>query len=121
MAGGCRDTAVIRRVDTFNDEYTLKEKGALLNWFDITEPEGCLSLNDKIEVILANHDGARVMAEFFDKIRDAMPSQGMTADLMKMLGSFTLLRLTSMVAMMDVTFTKEELLTLNRRLNRIRK
>ena len=121
VAGSCRDTAVIRKVDSFNEEYTLKEKGAVLNWFDITEPEGCLSLNDKVEVILASHEGDRVMAEFFSKIQDAMPSQGMTADLMKMLGSFTLLRLTSMVAMMDVTFTKEELLTLNRRLNRIRR
>ena len=121
VAGDCRDTAVIRKVDTFNEEYRLKEKGAVLNWFDITEPEGCLSLNDKVEVILASHDGARVMAEFFSKIEDAMPSQGMTADMMKMLGSFTLLRLTSMVAMMDVSFTKDELLTLNRRLNRIRK
>jgi len=121
VAGDCRDTSLIRKVDTFNEEYRLKEKGALLNWFDITEPEGCLSLNDKVEVILASHDGARVMAEFFSKIEDAMPSGGKSADMMKMLGSFTLLRLTSMVAMMDVSFTKDELLTLNRRLNRIRK
>ncbi len=123
VAGSCRDKAVIRKVDTFNDEYTLKEKGAVLNWFDITEPEGCLSLNDKVEVILSSHDGARVMAEFFAKIQEALPNkpQGMGAEMMKMLGSFTLLRLTSMVAMMDVTFTKDELLTLNRRLNRIRK
>lgn len=63
------------------------------------------------------------MAEFFAKIQEALPNkpQGMGAEMMKMLGSFTLLRLTSMVAMMDVTFTKDELLTLNRRLNRIRK
>ena len=41
--------------------------------------------------------------------------------IMEMLGSFTVLRLTTMVAMMNVSFTKEELLKLNRQLNRIRK
>ncbi|MBR6633992.1 MAG: glycoside hydrolase family 2 protein [Clostridia bacterium] len=123
VAGSCRDNAKIRKVDTFNEEYTLKEKGAILNWFDITEPEGCLSLNDKVDVIMASHDGARVMAEFFSKIQDAMPVKphGMGPEMMKMLGSFTLLRLTSLVSMLDVSFTKDELLTLNRRLNRIRK
>ncbi len=123
VAGSCRDCAEIRKVDSVNEDYILKEKGAVLNWFDITEPEGCLSLNDKVEVILASHDGARVMAEFFSKINEALPvkTEGMGADMFKMLGSFTLLRLTSMVAMLDVAFTKDELLTLNRRLNRIRK
>ena len=42
-------------------------------------------------------------------------------DMMKMMGSFTLLRLTSLMSMLDVNITKDELLTLNRRLNRIRK
>ncbi len=123
VSGEFKDTAHIRKVDTINEDYILKEKGAVLNWFDITEPEGCLSLNDKVEVILSSHDGARVMSEFFSKIEKALPggANGMGAEMMKMLGSFTLLRLTSMVAMMDISFTKEELLTLNRRLNRIRK
>ena len=41
--------------------------------------------------------------------------------IMQMLGGFTVLRLTSMVGMMNISFTKEELLKMNRRLNRIRK
>ncbi len=123
VAGSCRDRAKIRKVSTVNEDYILKEKGAVLNWFDITEPEGCLSLNDRIDVILSSHDGARVMAELFSKLENSMPVNmtGMGSQMMKMLGSFTLLRLTSMAAMMDVTFTRDELLTLNRRLNRIRK
>ena len=44
-------------------------------------------------------------------------SEGM----MQMMGGFTVLRLTSMMGMMNVSFTKEELLKMNRQLNRIRK
>ena len=42
-------------------------------------------------------------------------------DLMKMMGGFTVLRLTSMVGMANINFTKEELLKMNKQLNRIRK
>lgn len=41
--------------------------------------------------------------------------------LMQMMGGFTVLRLTSMMGMMNVDFTKEELLKMNKQLNRIRK
>ena len=46
----------------------------------------------------------------FDVPKDAM---------MKMMGSFTLLRLTSMLGMANVSFTKEELLSINKTLNKI--
>ena len=39
----------------------------------------------------------------------------------QMLGGFTVLRLTSMLGMVNVSFTKEELLKLNAQLNRIPK
>ena len=38
-----------------------------------------------------------------------------------LMGSFTVLRLTSMMGMMNVSFTKEELLKMNKKLNRIKK
>ena len=38
-----------------------------------------------------------------------------------MMGGFTVLRLTSMMGMMNVNFTKEELLKMNKQLNRIKK
>ena len=40
---------------------------------------------------------------------------------MQMMGSFTILRLTSMMGMANVNFTKEELLKMNKQLNRIKK
>ena len=45
----------------------------------------------------------------------------MTESMMQMMGGFTVLRLTSMMGMMNVNFTKEELLKMNKQLNRIRK
>ncbi|MEE1319990.1 MAG: glycoside hydrolase family 2 TIM barrel-domain containing protein [Acutalibacteraceae bacterium] len=51
-AGDFTDESLIRKVDTFNESYRLKEKGAILNWFDITEVEGHLSLNDKMSDVL---------------------------------------------------------------------
>ena len=44
-----------------------------------------------------------------------------TPDMMQMMNGFTVLRLTSMMGMMNVNFTKEELLKMNKKLNRIRK
>ena len=40
---------------------------------------------------------------------------------MQMLGGFTVLRMTSMLGMVNVSFTKEELLALNAQLNKIKK
>ena len=42
-------------------------------------------------------------------------------DMMAMMGGFTVLRLTSLMGMANVSFTKEELLKINAQLNRIRK
>ena len=36
-------------------------------------------------------------------------------------GGFTVLRLTSMMGMMNISFTKEELLKMNKKLNKIKK
>ena len=41
-------------------------------------------------------------------------------DMMKLVYSFTVLRLTSMMGMLNVTFNKEELLKMNKKLLRIR-
>ena len=55
------------------------------------------------------------------------PSKGMSAagfemsgEMMNMMNSFTILRLTSMMGMLNISFNKEELLKMNKKLNRIR-
>ncbi len=131
VAGECTDTSFIRKVDSFNDAYRLVEKGTVLNWFDITEVEGYFSLNDKLGDILATVKGKMLFAGLAAKMMKGMKKDGdgapkamgfeMNESMLKMMGSFTVLRLTSMVGMMGITFTKEELLDLNEKLNKIKK
>ena len=45
----------------------------------------------------------------------------LTDDLMKMMGGFTFLRLSGMIGMMGVNLTREQLLSINTKLNRIKK
>ncbi len=126
VAGGLKDESVIYKVDTFNESYRLKEKGAVLNWFDITEKEGYLSLNDKMSDVLATIRGKLLFAGMAAKM---MPKKGekvaggfeLNEGMIAMMGGFTVLRLTSMMGMMNIHFTKEQLLDLNKELNKIKK
>ena len=125
VAGYCVDKSIIRKVDTFNEKYRLKEEGAVLNWFDIDAPEGYLSLNDKLSEVLATQQGRQLFAHITDDmLADNIKSAGFEAgdEMMNMMGGFTLLRLfTLMGAMTDVRFTKEQLLEINEKLNKIKK
>ena len=137
VAGNCTDESVIKKVETFNETYRLVEKGAILNWFDIDAPEGYFSLNDKLKDIMSCLPGKMWFAKVGMSMKKKMDankkgegekkSGGFDVDLssggglMEMMGSFTVLRLTSMMGMANVSFTKEELLKMNKELNRIKK
>ena len=134
-AGELTDEGKLRKVDEMNPDYILKEKGAILNWFDVTMPKGRYSLNDTFEDILKSFRGKMWALGLGLSIKKKMkakkkdgdsnaPSVGDAMDMksvMKMLGGFTVLRMTTMVGMVGITITKEELLKLNKKLNRIRK
>ena len=134
-AGELTDEGRIRKVDEMNMDYVLVEKGAVLNWFDIDAPEGRFSLNDKLGDIMATPRGKLWFVRLGLKLKKKMnagkkgekKSGGFEVDmssgsgLMQMMGGFTVLRLTTMMSMMNVSFTKEELLKLNKQLNRIKK
>ena len=47
--------------------------------------------------------------------------KSMRGSMMQMLGGFTVLRMSSMVGMANITITKEELLKLNSQLNKVKK
>ena len=124
-----------------NPDYVLREVGAVLNWFDVVEIEGRYSLNDKIADIMKSGRGKLWFLSLGLKLKKKMDagkkankgekkdkkSGGFEVDLkadgglMQMMGGFTVLRLSSMMGMMNISFTKEELLKLNKQLNRIRK
>ena len=126
VAGEFKDEGAIRKVEVFNEAYRLKEKNAILNWFDITEVEGHFSLNDKIGDILETMQGKLLFMGLMAKM---MPKKGdkvmggfeMTDGMMGMLGGFTVLRLSGMIGTMGINLTKEQLLDLNAKLNKIKK
>ena len=138
-SGELEDTANIRKVDTFNEAYRLKEVGAVLNWFDIVEKEGRLSLNSKFGDIMECFRGKMFAVGLLLKVKGKMDKNkklqakgegkkggfdagGMkvSKDMLKLVYSFTVLRLTAMIGMLNISFTKEELLKMNKKLLRIR-
>ncbi len=138
-AGECTDESNIRKVDKMNEDYLLREVGAVLNWFDVVEKPGRFSLNDKISDIMSTFRGKLWFAKFGLKMKKAMDSgkkdgekgedgkvkaAGFDIDMkevMGMIGGFSVLRMSSMSGMMGLSFTKEELLEYNRQLNKIKK
>ena len=126
IAGAHTDTARIRKVPHFNEAYRLKEKGAVLNWFDVQQPEGFYSLNDKISDLLANPASAGLIAGFLKELASGS-EESMMGDALKnekmleMMGGFTVIRLSGLMGAAGVHVTKEQLLSLNRELNRISK
>lgn len=130
IAGECRDNSRIRKVDVFPEAYRLKEQGAILNWYDIVERKGYLSLNSKMSDVLATFGGKLIFAGLAKKFMSGKKSKegglsmagfDINADMMKMLGGFTALRLFNMIgSMLNMDIGKDELLKLNKKLNRIK-
>jgi beta-galactosidase len=140
-AGALSDEGKIRKVEERNMDYVLKEVGAVLNWFDVVEIEGRFSLNDKIADIMQSKRGKLWFLSMGLKLKKKMNANkkgkksgekkgggfevdlkgGADSGLMQMMGGFTVLRLSSMMGMMNISFTKEELLKINKQLNRIKK
>ena len=141
VAGELQDESIIRKVDTFNEDYRMREAGAVLNWFDIDEREGYFSLNSKMGDIMSTFRGKLWLAGMILAVKKKMdankkPAQkkdtkekksgGFSISLKglsgmgQMMGGFTVLRMTSMMGMINVAFTKEELLAINVKLNKIK-
>ncbi len=131
VAGDFKDESTIRKVETFNEKYRLQEKGAILNWFDIDAPEGYLSLNDKMSDVISTMQGKMLFMGMFAKMMGGkgkkdgkVEAMGFEVgpEMMSMMGGFTVLRLfTLMGGMMDMKFTKEQLLDINAKLNKIKR
>ena len=133
VAGACQDESKIRKVAEPNQDYVLKEKGAILNWFDITAPEGYFSLNDKMGDIIACEEGNALIGGLLKQMMSGTGDGAgmqfeMSDGMMQMMGGFTILRMINMLTMMTdmknmekPTVTKEMLLDLNAQLNQIKK
>ena len=129
VAGELRDESIIRKVDTFNEAYRLVEEGAILNWFDIEEKPGRLSLNSKMGEVISTFRGkllfmklmTRMLGGGKKKEKKKVAGFEFTSDMVSMMNGFTVLRLLTMAGgMMNAKFTKEELLNLNKKLSKIK-
>lgn len=142
VSGECRDESCIRKVDEFDESYVLKETGAVLNWFDVTAPEGRFSLLDTVSDVIKHPLGLIAVLSSLKKIlvrngedgadkkkkdgkkKGPRPSLGggMGSSLLKMLSGFTLMRMINLVATAGgQKVSKDEVLKLNKKLNKIRK
>lgn len=122
VAGECCDESEINKVDAFNEAYILREKGTILNWFDVTEREGYFSLNDKLGDILAVPEGKAAVADLLGGAENGKAAGMETSEsMMQMMNGMTVLRMTKLLGVMNSTFTKESLLALNEKLNQIQK
>ena len=133
VAGDFTDEGIIRKVDKMNEDYLLKEQGAVLNWFDVTTIDGRYSINDKISEIMKSFKGKiwllkfalRVLKKFKanknSPIGKSTKGAKIPGGIMQMVGGFTILRISGMTGMLEIRFTKEELLKYNAELNKIKK
>ena len=139
-AGACTDISKIVKVAKFNEAYRMKETGEVLNWFEITAPEGYLSINDKLGDVLSHplawlpFIGLALKLVKGNKSAESGKSEkksggfnvaGMlkNKDMRAFIGSFAVKRIFSMMgtAGMKNTLTKEEMLAFNQKLNKIKK
>ena len=137
-AGDLTDTATIRKVDTPNEDYIMKEENQVINWFEINTPVGYYSINDSIGDIMASFKGKIAMVKLLLLIKKVM-SQGTKdgkAEVMGFsfgLGSINKSMIESMYGMvkgftikrcfmmLGNKFTKEQILEVNAMLNKIKK
>jgi len=117
-AGDLTDESIIRKVDQPNPAYTLVEKGAVLNWWDITEVEGYASLNTKLRLLNAQL-GLAGTAQLLAPVLGAQFAAHPQA--LGQLDSFSVLRLINLITgAMMMPVTKEMLMDLNAQLNKIK-
>jgi len=115
LAGDYRDESVIRKVEEENPAYRLVEKGAVLNWWDITEIDGYCSLNSRLRDVIegAGPEGtSQILAPFFGG-----PAP---VNMLNMMNNMTVLRIIGLIGgMMGGEISKDSLMALNAELNKV--
>ena len=130
ISGDCKDESLIKKVNEPDESYIFKETGAILNWFDVTAPEGKYSLYDEVGDIIKNPFGLIAIGGFFKKAiskqdkkqEKKSSSQSLNSGIIKMLSGFTVMRMINLIGTAGgMSISKEDVLDLNKKLNKIRK
>ena len=139
VAGDLTDTATIRKVDTPNEAYIMKEEGQVINWFEISTPDGYFSINNTIGDIMSTFGGKLVMLKFVMMLKNAMSggkdengeekkggggviggfkmTPAMLKNIYGMAKGFTIKRACSMLG---GALSKEQILEINAKLNKVK-
>ncbi len=141
-ADNLEDTATIRKVDKPNEDYIMKEEGDVINWFEITMPNGYLSINNTFGEVMSTFSGKIAMVKIALKLKKALSgpkdvdedgnekksggmeimgfklNPAMLKNVYGMAKGFTIKRAFSM---MGGKFTKEDILEINAILNKVKK
>lgn len=137
-AGDLSDESKIRKVDSFNEDYRMKEEGAVINWFEINTPVGYFSVNDTIGDIMESFRGKLAMLKIGAMLLkvlkgDSQPSdepkkkKSKGASVMGFKPSKEMLQLgygftvKRVISMLGGKFTKEQILKINAILNKVKK
>ncbi len=134
VAGDCTDESRIVRVDEPDLSYILQEEGEVLNWFEITAPAGYCCLNDTLGDVMKTLRGKIFVLLLVKKLfggkkkggetKQKAPGSGikLNSTILDMAKGFTVKRILSMVGLMgQETPSKEEMLAINKKLNKIKK
>lgn len=135
-AGAYTDTSVIEKTEVFNEKYRMTQEGAVINWFEISTPEGYFSVNDTIGDILSTFRGKLFALKMMKTVKEMLgggeeekgekdkkgKSSAMGFELNKtmleMAKGFTVKRVLMMVG---GHLSKEQILEINAELNKIKK
>lgn len=132
IAGECKDNSFVRKVDEMNMDYVMQDANDVINWFEIDTPTGYLSVNDTFGDILATFRGKLVLLAMAKMFLDSGKKQdgkkdneligfsikGISKDMIEMFKGFTVRR---GISMLGGRFSKEQILEINHKLNRIKK
>lgn len=137
-AGDLTDESKIRKVDSFNEDYRMKEEGAVINWFEINTPVGYYSVNDTIGDIMESFRGKLAMLKIGAMLLKALKGDSQPSDepkkkkskgasvmgfkpskeMLQLGYGFTVKRV---ISMLGGKFTKEQILKINAILNKVKK
>ncbi len=143
-AGNLTDESRINKVEKFNEDYRMKEEGGVINWFEINTPTGYFSVNDTIGDILSTFKGKIFALKVVMLLKSSLSGKpkadknndNKPKDKKKKSGGLSIMGFTINKTMIELgkgftvkrammmangMFTKEQILEINRMLNKIKK